>query len=62
MHISAIELYKLLKGKVGEKQAKDLADSQVRNKFSDHRDTLATKKDLADLRAELKKGNADLKI
>ena len=56
MQIAEIELYEILKSKVGEKEAKTLVEyieAKVEKKFEDKKDILATKEDLANLKTEL---------
>jgi predicted nucleic acid-binding Zn-ribbon protein len=53
-----IELYEILKPKVGEKEAKALVEyieTKVDRKLEDKKDILATKEDLANVKAELTK-------
>lgn len=56
MQVTSIELYDLLKSKIGEKEAKTLVtfvEHEVENKFEQKKDTLATKVDIANVKAEL---------
>jgi hypothetical protein len=56
MQIAEIELYEILKEKVGEKEAKTLVEyieAKVEKKFQEKKDILATKEDLANLRADI---------
>jgi hypothetical protein len=56
MHVAEIELYEILKAKVGEKEAKTLVEyieTKVERKFDEKKDTLATKEDLANIKTEL---------
>jgi hypothetical protein len=56
MQVAEIELYEILKTKVGEKEAKTLVEyieTNVEKKFEEKRDILATKEDLANLKADL---------
>jgi hypothetical protein len=56
MHVAEIELYEILKTKVGEKEAKTLVEyieTKVEKKFEEKKDILATKEDLANLRTDL---------
>ena len=60
MQIASIELYDLLKGKIGEKEAKTLVtfiEAEVESKLEKRADTLATKEYV---RAELAHVKADL--
>lgn len=68
--INTIELYNLLRNKIGEKEAQALTEYvnfQVDEKFTEKKDLLATKEDIfkvqnqiSDLRVELKEQKADL--
>jgi hypothetical protein len=56
MQLAEIELYEILKNKVGEKEAKTLVEyieTKVEKKFEDKKDILATKEDLANLKTGL---------
>lgn len=56
MQVAEIELYELLKEKVGDKEAKTLVEyieAKVEKKFDEKKDMLAGKEDLANLKAEL---------
>ena len=56
MQVSSLDLYDLLKVKIGEKEAKSLVtfvEHEVENKFEQNKDTLATKVDIANVKAEL---------
>jgi hypothetical protein len=60
MHISEIKLFQILKGKIGEDEAQTLVefiDTKVEKEFEHNKDFLATKKDLSELRDELKADN-----
>ena len=57
MQVAEIELYEILKEKVGEKGAKTLVeyiDAKVEKKLEEKKDVLATKEDIANLRAATK--------
>jgi uncharacterized 2Fe-2S/4Fe-4S cluster protein (DUF4445 family) len=57
MQIAEIELYEILKPKVGEKEAKALVEyieTKVDRKLEEKKDILATKEDLANVKVELK--------
>jgi hypothetical protein len=59
MNVSQIELYDILKARVGEKEAKALVgfvEAEVSQKFADQKEVLATKRDIADLRVEMERG------
>ena len=50
MQVSEIQLFQILKGKIGEKEAQTLVEyveTKVEKEFDNKRDTLATKGDLA---------------
>jgi hypothetical protein len=56
MQVAEIELYEILKEKVGDKEAKALVEyieAKVEKKFQEKKDILATKEDLANLRADI---------
>jgi hypothetical protein len=56
MQVTEIELYEILKGKLGEKEAKTLVEyieAKVEKKLQEKKDILATKEDLANLKAEI---------
>ena len=56
MHVAQIELYEILKAKVGEKEAKTLVEyieAKVEKKFEEKKDLFVTKEDLANAKAEL---------
>lgn len=52
MHLAEIELYELLKEKVGEREAKSLVEyieTRVERKFQEHKDLFATKEEIVQL-------------
>lgn len=54
--ISEIDLYDMLKDKLGEKEAKSLVEyveTRVDRKLAEKKDVLATKEDLANVKADL---------
>ncbi|KAF0146388.1 MAG: hypothetical protein FD156_56 [Nitrospirae bacterium] len=56
MHVTEIELYEILKEKVGEKEAKTLVEyieTKVEKKFEEKHDILATKTDLANVKSDI---------
>lgn len=56
MQIAEIELYEILKEKVGEKEAKTLVEyieAKVEKKFEEKKDILATKEDIHNLKIEI---------
>jgi hypothetical protein len=56
MIVSELQLYELLKAKIGEREAGDfveLLDKKVDQKFEDKKGWLVNKQDLSDLRAEI---------
>lgn len=68
--LNTIELYNLLRNKIGEKEAQALTEYisvQVEEKLADKKDVLATKQDIfrvenqiSDLKVEMKEQKADL--
>ncbi len=65
MTITQIDLYNILKTKVGEKEAQALVgfvESEVAEKFNDKKDIFSSKKDLSDLRGDLKSEIKDAKV
>lgn len=64
MQVAEIELYEILKTKVGEKEAKTLVEyieAKVEKKYEEKKDILATKEDVANLRAATKEDIANLR-
>ncbi len=58
MVVSEIELYELLKAKIGEKEASafvDILDKKVDKKFDDAKTTLATKDDVTQAKLDMVK-------
>jgi len=56
MTVSAIELYNILRLKIGESEAKALVEFvelKIDYKFEDNMDQIATKRDLQEVKAEL---------
>ena len=56
MEVSDIQLFQILKEKVGEQEAKTITEyieTKVEKQFDLKKDVLATKKDIADLRFEM---------
>lgn len=56
MTVTTIDLYNILKSKIGEKEAKTLVEFvelKVETKFNEHMDELATKKDLFQVKADM---------
>jgi actin-related protein len=56
MQVAEIELYEILKSKLGEKEAKSVieyVEAKVEKKFDEKKDILVTKTDLANLKTEL---------
>ncbi len=56
MQVAEIELYEILKEKVGEKEAKTLVEyieAKIEKKLAEKQDILATKIDLANMKAEI---------
>jgi hypothetical protein len=63
MYVAEIELYEILKSKLGDKEAKTLVEyieAKVEKKFEDKKDILATKLDIEELRTEMQKMKADI--
>ena len=57
MVVSEIRLYELLKTRIGNQEAEafiEILEQKVDKKFEEAKETLATKTDIANLRAELK--------
>lgn len=56
LSVTEIELYEILKTKLGDKEAKSLVEyveSRVEKKLAEKKDILATKEDLANLKADI---------
>ena len=56
MTVTTIDLYNILKVKIGENEAKSLVEFvelKVEAKFDEHMDELATKKDLFQVKADM---------
>jgi len=56
MVISEIQLYELLKAKLGEKEASafvEILEKRVEKKFEESKELLATKKDLTEVKSEI---------
>ncbi|MFH1296391.1 MAG: hypothetical protein ABIJ04_03855, partial [Bacteroidota bacterium] len=56
MTVTTIDLYNILKVKIGENEAKTLVEfveTKVETKFDEHMDELATKKDLFQVKADM---------
>jgi len=56
MTVTTIDLYEILKIKIGEKEAKSLVEfveTKIDIKFEEHLEELATKKDLFEVKADL---------
>jgi actin-related protein len=63
MQVAEIELYEILKEKIGEKEAKTLVEyieAKVEKKFQEKKDILATKLDIEELRTEMQKMKAEI--
>lgn len=63
MHIAEIELYEILKEKIGDKEAKILVEyieAKVEKRFEDKKEILATKLDIEELRTEMQKMKSDI--
>lgn len=58
MSVSEIQLFQILKNKLGEKEAEELVlfvKNEVSDEFASKRDFFASKEDLANVKAELTK-------
>jgi hypothetical protein len=56
MTVTTIDLYNILRSKIGEKEAKSLVEfveSNVDQKLDDRKDIIATKSDLQAIKAEM---------
>ena len=56
MHVAEIELYEILKEKIGDKEAKTLVvyiETKVDKKLAEKQDILATKADIANIKADI---------
>ena len=65
MQVAEIELYEILKPKIGEKEARTLVEyieTRVERKFEEKKDVLATKQDITDLKMATKQDIANLEI
>jgi len=65
MYAAEIELYEILKPKIGEKEARTLVEyieTRVERKFEEKKDVLATKQDITDLKMATKQDIANLEI
>ena len=65
MSINTIELYNLLRIKVGEKEAQAITEYisvQVDEKITEKKDTLATKEDIYQLKQEIFKLREELRV
>ena len=63
MHVAEIELYELLKGKIGEKEAKSVieyVEAKVDRKFDEKKDVLASKEDIANLEVKIERVKSDI--
>lgn len=63
LSLNTIELYNLLRNKIGEKEAQAITEYisvQVEGKLAEKKDILATKEDIFQLRVEMKEQKADL--
>ncbi|RYE28429.1 MAG: hypothetical protein EOP42_16870 [Sphingobacteriaceae bacterium] len=57
MQVSEIELFQILKDKVGEREAKTITEyieTKIEKQFELKKDLLATKQDIAELKGELR--------
>ena len=63
MHVAEIELYEILKEKVGEKEAKTLVEyieTKVSKELEGKKDILATKEDINNLKLEIEKVRTEM--
>ncbi len=63
MHVAEIEIYEILKTKLGEKEAKSLVEyieAKIEKGLDERKDFLATKQDIAHLEIKLEKTRADI--
>lgn len=63
MQVAEIELYEILKEKIGEKEARTLVEyieAKVEKKFEEKKDILATKQDIANLEIKIEKIKSDI--
>ena len=63
MTVSQIDLYDILKAKLGEQEAKSLVSfvkTEVQEKINDQKDSLASKEDVNKLKIEIANTRADL--
>ena len=63
MQIAELELYEILKSKLGDKKAKSLVEyieAKVDKKFEEKKDVLATKQDVANLEIKMEKVKSDI--
>lgn len=63
MYVAEIELYEILKSKLGEKEAKILVEyieAKVEKKFEEKKDILAAKIDIEELRTDMQKMKAEI--
>ncbi|RYE19891.1 MAG: DUF1640 domain-containing protein [Sphingobacteriaceae bacterium] len=65
MQVSEIQLFQILKEKVGEEQAKTLTEyveTKIEKQFDLKKDSLATKQDISELKIEIANVRNELKI
>ena len=63
MVVSEIQLYELLKAKLGEKEASalvEIIETRVEKKFEENKNILATKEDLAKLETKIAEAKSDI--
>jgi len=63
MQLAEIELYEILKSKLGEKEAKTLVEyieTKVDKKLDEKKDILATKQDIGSLEIKIEKTRSDI--
>jgi len=65
MQVSEIELFQILKERIGEEEAKSLTqyvEAKIEKQFDLKKDVLATKQDLSEMKSDLKADINSLKI
>ena len=63
MQVSEITLYNILKGKFAEQEAQAIVEGikqEVKREVDEHKDILASKQDIYNLRVEMKQDKIDL--
>lgn len=63
MHVAEIELYEILKSKLGEKEAKVLVEyieDKIDKRLDEKKDILASKQDIANLELKIEQTRSDI--